>query len=130
MGPFSGQLWGIRTALHLRQINHIQKQRYHNQRHQPGTNAAFAQPIHPIVLFIVFVFKFALNRLAAITLKNIADKITDVWKQVNINHDPNLVSVPSPALLPQATDKDFTYSKKMPSALAGTEGIAGANGPR
>lgn len=55
------------------------------------------------------------------------DEITDVWKQVSINHDPNRRSVPSPALLPQATQSDFTNGRNIPPALADTEGIAGAN---
>jgi hypothetical protein len=55
------------------------------------------------------------------------DEITDVWKQVNINHEPSLCSVPSPTLLPQATQSDFTNGKKIPPARAETEGIAGAN---
>lgn len=45
---------------------------------------------------------------------------------MSINQDPNFLSVPSPTLLPHATQSDFTNGKKMPPALAETDGIAGA----
>lgn len=70
--------------------------------------------------------RFAANGFAAIAVRNIDDEITDVWKQVRISHDPSLFSVPSPTLLPQATLRDFTNGRKMPPALADTDGIAGA----
>lgn len=88
--------------------------------------AALAQSVHPIVCLIVFNVKVALRGFAAIAVKNIDDEITEVWKQVSINQDPNLFSVPSPALLPHAMHKDFTKGKKIPPALAETDGIAGA----
>ncbi|KAM2960661.1 hypothetical protein FF1_030327 [Malus domestica] len=94
---------------------------------KPGTIAALAQSVHPIVCLIVFNAKLALKGLAAMAVKNIADEITEVWKHVSINHDPNLPSVPSPTLLPQATQRDFTNGKKIPPARAETEGIAGAS---
>lgn len=53
--------------------------------------------------------------------------MTEVWKQVSINQDPNLFSVPSPVLLPHATQSDFTKGRKIPPARADTDGIAGAN---
>lgn len=39
---------------------------------------------------------------------------------------PNFFSEPSPALLPQARQRALTRGKKIPPALAETEGIAGA----
>jgi hypothetical protein len=80
-----------------------------------------------MVLLIVLNVKFALNGLAAIAVKNIAEDIHEVWKQVSINHDPSFRSVPSPTLLPQATQSDFTRGRKIPPARADTDGIAGAN---
>jgi hypothetical protein len=59
-------------------------------------------------------------------VRNIDEDITEVWKQVNISQAPSLRSVPSPTLLPQAAHKDFTKGKKIPPALAETEGMAGA----
>ncbi|MFS7989308.1 hypothetical protein Hanom_Chr11g01045211 [Helianthus anomalus] len=44
----------------------------------PGTIAATAQSVHPIVCLIVLNVKFALNGFAAITVKNILELITDV----------------------------------------------------
>lgn len=93
----------------------------------PGTIAALAQSVHPIVCLMVLKVKLALKGLAAMAVKNIEEEMADVWKQVNINQEPSLSSVPSPTLLPQATQRDFTKGKKMPPALAETEGIAGAN---
>ncbi|GER55067.1 O-Glycosyl hydrolases family 17 protein [Striga asiatica] len=92
----------------------------------PGTTAALAQSTHPIGIFMVLNVKLAAKGLAAIAVKNIEDEITDVWKQVSISQEPSLFSVPSPTLLPQATQRDFTSGRKIPPALAETEGMAGA----
>jgi len=92
----------------------------------PGTIAALAQSVHPIVCLIVLNAKLALKGFAAIAVKNIEEEITEVWKQVSINHEPRRCSVPSPTLLPQATQRDFTNGRKIPPARAETEGIAGA----
>lgn len=76
---------------------------------------------------IVLKVKFALNGFAAIPVKNMADEMQDVWKQVSINQDPSRFSVPSPTLLPQATQSDLTNGRKIPPALADTDGMAGAS---
>lgn len=60
-------------------------------------------------------------------VRNIAEEIAEVWKQVSISQEPSRFSVPSPTLLPQATQRDLTRGRKIPPALAETEGMAGAS---
>lgn len=56
-----------------------------------------------------------------------AEEMQDVWKQVSINQAPSRSSVPSPTLLPHATQSDLTNGRKIPPALADTDGMAGAS---
>lgn len=92
----------------------------------PGTIAATAQSVQPMVCLIVLYVKFALKGLAAMAVRNMEDEITEVWKQVSMSQEPRRCSVPSPTLLPQATQRDLTSGRKIPPARAETEGIAGA----
>lgn len=93
----------------------------------PGTDAATAQSVHPIVCDIAPCVRFALSGFAAMAVRNMAEEMTEVWKQVSINHDPIRLSVPSPTLLPHAVHSDLTSGRKIPPARAETEGMAGAS---
>uniref|UniRef100_A0A0A9HJH1 POMT1 n=1 Tax=Arundo donax TaxID=35708 RepID=A0A0A9HJH1_ARUDO len=92
----------------------------------PGTMAAFAHSVQPIPCPIVAAVRLAASGFAAIPVRNMADEITEVWKQVSMSHEPSLRSVPSPVRDPQASQRDLTSGRKMPPARAETEGMAGA----